>query len=116
VVDRALSEDLGAGWRSAIDAGMAGRLRRRLPFSRIVFGPFFVRRSDVERVADISCGDAGARNLLDVYRHRSRPSGGPTLVHLHGGALVRGRKDREALPGLGVRQCELPSESGCEVS
>jgi acetyl esterase/lipase len=77
---------------------MAVRLRRRLPFARILFGPFFVRRGDVERVANISYGDVGARNLLDFYRHRSHPSGCRTLVHLHGGALVRGRKDREALP------------------
>jgi acetyl esterase/lipase len=97
-VDHALREGLGAGWRTAIDAGTAARLRRRLPFAGILFGPFFVRRRDVERVANISYGDAGARNLLDVYRHRSHPSGGPTLVHLHGGRLVSGRKDREALP------------------
>ena len=43
------------------------------------------RRRDVERVANISYGDAGRRNLLDLYRHRARPSGGPVLIHLHGG-------------------------------
>jgi acetyl esterase/lipase len=43
-------------------------------------------------------GNAGTGNLLDVCRHRSHPSGGPTLVHLHGGAFVSGRKNREALP------------------
>jgi acetyl esterase/lipase len=97
-VDHALSEGLGAGWRAAIDAEMAARLRRRLPFARILFGPFPVRRRDVERVANISYGDAGARNLLDVYRHRSHPQGGPTLVHLHGGAFASGRKNHEARP------------------
>ena len=34
--------------------------------------------------------------MLDVYRHRSRPTGCPTLVHLHGGAFRRGRKSKEA--------------------
>ena len=97
-VDHALNEGLGAGWRTSLDAGMAARLRRRLPYARILFGPFFVRRHDVQRVASISYGDAGRRNLLDVYRHRSRPSGGPILVHLHGGAFVSGKKDREARP------------------
>jgi acetyl esterase/lipase len=100
VVDQALSEGLGAGWRSAIDAGLAARLRGRLPFVRILFGPFFVRRRDVERIANLSYGDAGSSNLLDVYRHRSRPSGGPVLIHLHGGAFRRGRKNREARPLL----------------
>ena len=99
-VDHALSAGLGAGWRAAIDAGMAARLRRRLPWARLLFGPFFVRRRDVERVANISYGDAGKRNLLDVYRHRSHPSGGPTLIYLHGGAFRSGRKNHEARPLL----------------
>ena len=99
-VDQALSEGLGAGWRSAIDAGLAARLRGRPPLVRILFGPFFVRRRDVERIANLSYGDAGSSNLLDVYRHRSRPSGGPVLIHLHGGAFRSGRKNREARPLL----------------
>lgn len=61
-----------------------------------LFAPLAVRRSDVERVADISYGDAGRWNTLDVYRHRSRPSSRPTLVHLHGGGFRSGRKSREA--------------------
>jgi acetyl esterase/lipase len=99
-VDAALAEGLGAGWRTAIDAGTAVRLRRRLPWVSILLGPFFVRRRDVERLANISYGDAGRRNLLDVYRHRSRPSGGPILVYWHGGAFRRGGKNREARPLL----------------
>lgn len=61
-----------------------------------LFAPLAVRRSDVERVADISYGDAGRWNTLDVYRRRSRPSSRPTLVHLHGGGFRSGRKSREA--------------------
>lgn len=68
--------------------------------TRILFGPFLVRRRDVERVANISYGDAGKRNLLDVYRHRSHPSDGPVLVYLHGGHFNSGRKSREACPLL----------------
>jgi acetyl esterase/lipase len=100
VVARALSEGLGAGWRTAVDAGIAARLRRRLPFASIVFAPFFVRRRDVERVTNVSYGDAGSSNLLDLYRHRSHPPGGPTLIHLHGGAFRSGRKSRETRPLL----------------
>ena len=97
-LDRALTERLGAGWRSAIDPRLAARLRRRLPLARILFAPFFFRRSDVQRIANISYGEAGKLNLLDVYRHRSQPSGGPTLVYLHGGAFRSGKKSREARP------------------
>ena len=98
VLERALSEGLGAGWRSAIDPELAVRLRRRLPVARILFVPFPLRPRAVERIANISYGAAGKWNLLDVYRHRSRPSGAPTLVYLHGGAFRSGRKNREARP------------------
>jgi acetyl esterase/lipase len=71
---------------------------RRPPWARILFRPLFMRRRDVERVSNMRYGNAGTRNELDVYRHRSRPSGCPTLIHLHGGHFVRGRKSRESLP------------------
>jgi acetyl esterase/lipase len=99
-VEHALREGLGAGWRTAIDAGMAAQLRRRLPWASVLLWPFPVRGRAVERLANISYGDAGKRNLLDVYRHRSHEPGGPTLVYLHGGAFRSGRKSREARPLL----------------
>ncbi len=99
-VSRALAEGLGPGWRTDLDAGMAARLRRHLPLARIVFGPFLFRRRDVERLANISYGDAGRKNLLDVYHHRAQPPGAALLVHLHGGFLAMGKKNREALPLL----------------
>lgn len=99
-IDQALNEELGSRWHTAIDSEIAARLRRRLPFARILFMPFFVWCFNVERIADISYGDAGKRNLLDIYRHRSHPSGSPVLVYLHGGAFRSGRKNREARPLL----------------
>jgi acetyl esterase/lipase len=98
-VDHALREGLGAGWRTAIAARMAAR-RRRLPWARVLLWPFPARGRHLERLANISYGDAGKRNLLDVYRHRARRPGGPTLVYLHGGAFRSGRKSREARPLL----------------
>ena len=94
--DEALDGALGPGWRGSIDPDLAGRLRRRLPLARILLLPLAVRRRSVERLANISYGDAGRWNLLDVYRHRSHPSGCPTLVYLHGGTFRSGRKNREA--------------------
>jgi acetyl esterase/lipase len=99
-LEQAMAEALGAGWRSAIDPELAARLRRRLPLARILLLPLSRRRRDVERVANIPYGDAGRRNLLDLYRHRVRPSGGPVLIHLHGGGYTQGRKNSQSLPLL----------------
>ncbi|GAA4930316.1 alpha/beta hydrolase [Streptomonospora halophila] len=100
VLERALDDGLGADWRSAIREDLAAGLRRRPPYARILLRPFLVRRRDVERIADIAYGDAGKRHRLDVYRHRSRPAGGPVLVYAHGGGYFSGRKDREGRPLL----------------
>src|SRR5512132_1759962 len=99
-LERAMADALGPGWRSAIDPELAAPLRRHLPLARILLLPLSRRRHDVERVANISYGDAGRRNLLDLYRHRARPSGGPVLIHLHGGGYNRGRKNSQSLPLL----------------
>ncbi len=99
-LDYALEDGLGTGWRSELDAGMATRLRRRLPVAQILVGPFFFRRRDVERRTNLAYGDAGVRNLLDLYRHRSHPPRAPVLIHFHGGAFRMGRKSRHARPLL----------------
>jgi acetyl esterase/lipase len=99
-LEQAMAEALGAGWRTAVDPGLAVRLRRRLPLARIVLLPLSRRGPGVERVADIRYGDAGRRNLLDLYRSRARPAGGPVLIHLHGGGYNRGRKNSQSLPLL----------------
>ncbi|MFF4165948.1 alpha/beta hydrolase [Streptomyces sp. NPDC001741] len=90
VVQLALDEALGAGTGT----------RRRPPLARILLRPVFRRRRDVRRVANLSYGDAGHRNLLDVYHHRSRPEGGPVLIHFHGGHYDQGRKNTQSLPLL----------------
>jgi acetyl esterase/lipase len=72
---------------------------RRRPSARSLLWPFVVRPRDIERIADVPYGDAAAHRL-DVYRHRSRPTGAPVLVHLHGGSFRRGKKSRETRPLL----------------
>jgi acetyl esterase/lipase len=95
-VERALANGLGSGWRDDVDSEPGARLRRHLPLARILLGAFFVRSRNVKRTANLSYGDAGKANLLDIYRHRSMPSDAPVLIHLHGGHFARGSKDREA--------------------
>ncbi len=99
-VEGALNEGLGTGWRNNLDPVIAARLRRRLPWFRILVLPILVRRRDVERLPNIGYGDAGRWNLLDLYRPRFQPPTGPTLVYLHGGGFFSGRKSREARPLL----------------
>ncbi|MFJ5624843.1 alpha/beta hydrolase [Peribacillus loiseleuriae] len=97
VVSRALDDSLEEGWRASINHKIEGRLQKKF-VAKALLGPFFKRRYDVERIANISYGNAGVRNLLDIYRHRSHPTGCPVLVHLHGGGFVRGRKNSQSLP------------------
>ena len=96
-LERALTLGLGTGWRGNIaDA----RPRRRIMSGRVLFAPFLMRRPDVTRIANLSYGDAGRKNLLDVYHGRPGTAKKPVLIHLHGGALFMGRKNRESLPLL----------------
>ncbi len=87
VVAAALAEGLGEG-----SAHAEARLRRRPSVARMIL-PFVLRPADVERIPDLRYGGAGRRNLLDVYRHRSHPTGAPVLVHFHAGGYYGGRKN-----------------------
>ncbi|MFG2564759.1 alpha/beta hydrolase [Streptomyces sp. NPDC048567] len=99
-IERAMAEGLGTSWRAEIDADLAEGLRRRPPWLRVLFVPILKRRADVRRVANLSYGDAGRRNLLDVYHHRARPQGAPVLIHMHGGHYSGGHKNSQSLPLL----------------
>jgi acetyl esterase/lipase len=50
----------------------------------------------------VSYGDAGRRNLLDVWRRSDLPrdAKAPVLLQVHGGAWVTGRKEGQAYPLL----------------
>ena len=64
------------------------------PWFRILFAPLPLLHPGVRRIANLSYGDAGRRNRLDLYRRRGGGGGGPVLIHLHGGgfSLAPGRK------------------------
>lgn len=110
VVRRALDADLGprlpdAQGRAGVGPRPWVRLRRWVRLATTLVAPVVVGHRGVVRVRNLSYGDAGERNLLDLYRPRSGGPGGldgpdgpggPTLVYLHGGSFRRGRKSREA--------------------
>jgi acetyl esterase/lipase len=66
--------------------------------SRVPVRPFHFRRDGVEVVRDLSYGPHGVANTLDCYRPVDRHGPAPTLVHVHGGSWMHGRKERQAKP------------------
>jgi acetyl esterase/lipase len=98
VVASALDAGLGAGYRDAILPDVGGPLVPRIDWRRIV-APLPVRHPEVERTRDIVYTRAGGVDLkLDVYRHRGRPTGCPTLLQIHGGAWILGSKNEQGIP------------------
>jgi acetyl esterase/lipase len=88
-IEHALDQGLGHRWRHAGDGASIGTT---VPWARILFAPLPFSHFGVKRISG-AYGDAGRRNRLDLYRTR-RASGGPVLIHLHGGGstLAPGRK------------------------
>ena len=99
VMSNALDDGLGSGWQSNIPAKVAARLHQSFSFPALL-GPLLIRRLHVKRKVNVRYGDAGAKNVLDLYYHASRPSNCPVLVYFHGGALMGGSKNYEGLPLL----------------
>ena len=60
--------------------------------------PFHFSKTGMERIRDIPYGEAGKRNLLDVYKPEGDVSGCPVLLQIHGGAWVIGEKEQQAMP------------------
>ena len=89
---RALDQGIGRGWRERADAAI------EVFHPQALLGPFFRRRGDIERIGNLRYCDAGKYNLLDVYRHRSKPSNCPVFIHFHAGGFTQGSKNSQALP------------------
>ncbi|MBT4523013.1 MAG: alpha/beta hydrolase [Halieaceae bacterium] len=94
----ALRRALGDDFRSEIPSQ-----RRPLLADAIVtrhwLRPFHFRREGVMLHPNISYGDAGKRNLLDIYQPtNSREGGYPILLQVHGGGWMIGNKDQQGKP------------------
>jgi acetyl esterase/lipase len=90
-IEQALDHAIGPRWRHT---GLVRSIAPRPPWRRIMFAPLPLFHPGVTRSANLSYGDAGRSNRLDLYRRRGGGSGGPVLIHLHGGgsSFTPGRK------------------------
>ncbi len=63
--------------------------------------PFKYAKKGVKRLPNIAYGEAGRKNLLDIYTPPSESapqSPRPVLIHIHGGAWCVGQKKQQAQP------------------
>ncbi len=98
VVEGALQNGLGAGYRDEIDAEIVEQFAPGIDWRQILL-PFPIRHPEVERIRNLSYSRIGKSDLkLDVYRSRNRPQNCPTLLQIHGGAWVIGSKNEQGLP------------------
>jgi acetyl esterase/lipase len=98
VVETALRDGLGARYRDAILPDVARKFAPAIDRRQLVL-PFPVRHPEVERIRNLVYGREGGLDLkLDVYRHRSAPTGCPTLLQIHGGAWILGSKNEQGVP------------------
>jgi acetyl esterase/lipase len=87
----------GAGAPGSAGPAMLSPLRAL----RDVLAPFPVRPRSIQRIRNVAYGDAGSRQLMDLYRLREvPPKPGGVLIHFHGGHFQIGRKSRESKPLL----------------
>jgi len=93
-----LRRAIGEGFATADEVpGQLGAVRTFVPWAELV-NPFRMRRPGVEVAKDIAYGDAGERNLLDVYRPVERNAPLPVLLQIHGGGWTIGDKREQAKP------------------
>ena len=95
-IEQAIRRELGDDRCPASDHPHHPQLSRVCSLARILLTPLPLWRRDVERITNLSYGDAGSANRLDLYRHRSHPADAPVLIHFHGGHFRTGAKSREA--------------------
>ena len=99
VLEQALREELGSDYRSRIREPFVPTPDAPLTRKSILLPDFGVRRRyRVEK--DISYGEFGRRNLLDIWRRSDleRDARAPVLVQIHGGAWMMGKKEGQGEP------------------
>lgn len=99
VLEQALRDELGHDYRNRIREPFTPVPEEPLTRKSILLPDFGVRRRyRVEK--DISYGEFGRRNRLDIWRRRDldRDARAPVLVQVHGGAWMMGQKEGQGEP------------------
>lgn len=95
VLERALVDGLGAGYRQRITEPFSRRPSPLLTRRLVLLPDLRPRRRYVaETHRDVPYGEYGRRNHLDIWRRSdlADDAGAPVLVQVHGGAWVSGEK------------------------
>jgi acetyl esterase/lipase len=99
VLDAALAEGLGADYRTNVREPVAPSPEVALSGRQLVAPTMGVRRH-YRSARDVSYGEFGVRNQLDVWKRRdlSDEARAPVLFQVHGGAWTMGRKEGQGEP------------------
>jgi len=99
ILETALVDELGANYRSRITEPFAPRSEVPMTRQQLV-RPDMQARKRYRVARNISYGDAGQRNLLDVWKRGDLPNDAkaPVLFQVHGGAWMMGQKEGQGEP------------------
>ncbi len=98
VLESALRDALGKNYRGDIPLTRQHVLDAALD-TRAWMRPFRMRRPGVRVHSNISYGEYGIRNTLDIYQpDEPREGGYPVLLQVHGGGWMVGAKHQQGLP------------------
>ena len=96
MLEAALVDELGDEYRSLMAPEMAPPLSSPITRRQVV-NPVPQLRRRYATTRDVSYGEMGRRNQLDVWRRADLPLDGkaPVLVQVHGGAWITGNKEQQ---------------------
>ncbi|MGO9158790.1 alpha/beta hydrolase fold domain-containing protein [Mycobacterium sp.] len=97
VLDASLRSSLGAGYRKRLPPDLPDESQLSL---RDIWFPRFTERSRYLHREDLSYGDFGKRNHLDIWRRNDLPldARSPVLIQIHGSAWTKGSKRGQGYP------------------
>lgn len=96
-LERALQVGLPPNFEEIIPHERRRRLSHQIS-AKDWLHPVRFARYGVKRTRNIAYGEAGKRNLLDIFTPIRSGSDRPVLLQIHGGAWLVGKKEEQALP------------------